>query len=144
MTEDFCPFESQTAEAARTGQWSVELSGHVDACRQCEETRALASLMGRAADHFGRNEPAPDPTLTWLKSQLTGRNEDEKRERRMRIWSHGIAGFAATLTGWAVLQWIPPVFALTFETLAATGAAMLLTLVILYFGAVRPLQDANR
>lgn len=144
MTDKPCPYESETAEAVRTGCWSDELRLHVAGCGSCDETRAVAGFMNRAAAALGRHEAAPDPTLIWLRAELARRDRREAGERRTWLWSGAISGVAATLTAWASVRWITPVVARYPEAFAMGGGAIALTLVILYFTVYRPLRNVNR
>jgi hypothetical protein len=144
MTEDSCPFEARTAQAVQSAQWPDELRTHVAQCNVCEETRAVAGFMRQTALRLGRTETPPDPTLIWLKATLARRDDQATVERRARLWSRGLTGLAAAIVGWAALQWIPPSLMLNNQTLAASGAAIVLTLAILYFAAYRPLKNAIR
>lgn len=144
MTDDFCPFETRTAEAARTGHWPEDLEAHVAACHACEQTVAVAGFMARTSECFGTNETAPDPTLIWIKSELARRNEAAAGERRAGLWSRGLTGVAATAVVWSAVQWIPPALTLDSRTLGAAGAAIVLTIAILYFAAYRPLKNVFR
>lgn len=144
MTDDFCPYESQTAEAARTGHWSDELRVHLTGCAACEETRVVAGFMNRVANVLETPEAGPDPMLIWLKAELSRRHERDDRERRTWIWSGALSGVAATLTAWAALEWIVPVIRLNPEAFAMGGAAIALTLGVLYFAVYRPLRNVDR
>jgi hypothetical protein len=144
MTDDFCPLETQTAEAARTGHWPEGLEAHAAACHACEQTVAVARFMARTSACFGRNESAPDPTLIWIKSELARRDKAAAGERRGGLWSRGLTGVAATAVVWSAVQWIPPALALDSRALGAAGAAIVLTIAILYFAAYRPLKNVFR
>ena len=149
MTETFCPYETQMAEAVTSGEWSDELRAHADECQSCGETVAVAAFMRHAAGHLGRSEPAPDPTLIWLKSELAARTSESKRERGLWFWAGGLTGLATALIVWAVVQWIPPIFDIYADTLTVAGAsiagaAIALTLGILYFAVYRPLRNVTR
>jgi hypothetical protein len=144
MTDDFCPWEARTVEAERSGHWPDDLEAHVAECSRCEQTLTVAGFMTQTSERFGRNETAPDPTLIWLKSELAKRDEEANGERRARLWSRGMTGLAATAVGWAAVQSIPAALALDSQTLAATGAGIVLALAILYFAAYKPLKDVVR
>jgi hypothetical protein len=143
MNDEPCRFEAKVAEAARSG-WSDALRAHVAGCAACEETWAVAAFMSRAAAAFGRHETAPDPMLIWLKAQLVRRDRREQRERQTWIWSGALSGVAATLTAWASLEWVVPILAPHADVFAMGGAAIALTLAILYFAVYRPLRNARR
>lgn len=144
MNDHFCPFEAQTAEAARTGHWPDELRDHVAGCAACEQTRVVAAFMNRIATAVESRETAPDPTLIWLKAEPSRRNEHERNERRTWIWSGALSGVAATLTAWASVEWVFPVVRLDPEAFAMGGAAIALTLGVLYFAVYRPLRNVDR
>jgi hypothetical protein len=144
MTDDFCPLETRTAEAARTGHWPEDLEAHVAACHECERTIAIARFMARTSECFDRNATAPDPTLIWAKSELARRDAAAAGERRTGLWSRGLTGVAATAVVWSAVQWIPPALALDSGALGAAGAAIVLTIAILYFAAYRPLKNVFR
>lgn len=144
MTDENCPFEARTAEAAKTGRWPGELRSHLAGCAVCEETRAVAAFFNRAAEALGRNEPAPDPTLIWLKAELARRDGLDRSDRRIWLWSGALSGVAATVTAWVSLKWIVPVVALDAGAFAMGGAAIAFTLGILYFTVYRPLRNVGR
>jgi len=98
--------------------------------------------MLRSAEQFGRQELAPDPTMLWVRAHLAKQRDDE-RDSRFRLWSLGLSGLAAALTGWAAVRWIPPVLMQHADTLATAGLSMALTIAILYFAAYKPLKNAN-
>jgi hypothetical protein len=144
MTDEFCPFEARTAEAAKTGRWSDELRSHLARCAVCQETRTVAAFMSRAAEALGSSEPAPDPTLIWLKAELARRNGFDRRDRKVWLWSGALSGVAATVTAWASLKWLVPVVALDAGAFAMGGGAIAFTLGILYFTVYRPLRNVER
>jgi hypothetical protein len=144
MTDRICPFEAWTAEAVKTGRWSDELRSHLAGCAVCEETRTVAALLNRAAEALGRTEPAPDPTLIWLKAELARRNGPDRRDRKIWLWSGALSGVAATVTAWVSLKWIVPVVALDAGAFAMGGGAIAFTLGILYFTVYRPLRNVGR
>jgi hypothetical protein len=144
MNDEPCRFEAEVAEAARSGLWSDALRSHVAGCVSCEETRMVAGFMNRAAAALGRQESAPDPTLIWLKAELARLGRSDQRERRAWIWSGAISGVAATLTAWASIEWALPVIMAHADVFAMGGAAIGLTLGVLYFAVYRPLRHVRR
>jgi hypothetical protein len=144
MSDEHCRFEADVIEASRSGLWSDVLRSHVTGCSPCDEARTVATFMSRAAVALGRQETAPDPTLIWLKAELARRDRREERERRTWIWSGAISGAAATVTAWVSIEWVLPIVRLYSEVFAMAGAAIALTLGILYFSVYRPLRNVRR
>lgn len=143
MTEQFCSFESQTIAAAKTGDWSSELSAHLAECRICEETRAITSLMNRTAEQLGRREAASDPTRLWLKARFDEQFNDEQRESRAGFWTRSLTGLAAAMTAWAAIQWIPPIIEPHMRVFTASSVTLvlMLTVTIVYFASYRPFKN---
>ena len=107
------------------------------------ESAAVANFMNRVAAELGRDDPAPDPTLIWVKARLARQTLEHQRERRAGLMSTALSGFAAAIAGWAALKWIPPLFTAYSGTMTILGAMMIIVVAILYFGAYRPLSNAN-
>lgn len=144
MNDAPCRFEAEVIEASRSGLWSDEIRSHVAGCTACEETRTVAAFMNRTAEALGRREAAPDPTLIWLRAELARRDRREQRDRRTWIWSGAVSGVAATVTAWVSIEWVLPIVRLHSDAFAMAGAAIALTLGILYFTVYRPLRNVRR
>lgn len=145
MSEQFCSFESQTISATQTGNWSSELTAHLAECQICKETRTVASFMSRAAEQLGQREPSGDPAALWLRGKFQEELVDEKRENRAGFWTRSLTGFAAAMTAWVAIQWIPPIIAPHIRVLAASSVVLVLvvTVAIVYFASYRPFTNAG-
>jgi hypothetical protein len=87
MTQKACPHEDAVVAAARSGNWSPELSAHRNSCLSCAElTLVVASLASDAESLDGIEKPLPDPGPIWLRARLVSRERDFERATRAIVW----------------------------------------------------------
>jgi hypothetical protein len=140
MTDIACELENETGRAARDGVWTDSLRAHVEVCAACRETRAAATLMLRVATAFGRREPAPDPTLIWLKAELAKRAAGERRAARSRLFGIAVGSLAVTASGLVAVRTAGPLLTAMNWPLALSAASLGLGLLVVWFFGLRPLH----
>jgi hypothetical protein len=87
MTSKPCPHEEAVSAAARSGDWSPELSAHRDSCLSCAElTLVVAALAADAEELTAMEAPLPDPGSIWLRARLATREKDFQRATRAIVW----------------------------------------------------------
>ena len=87
MSSKPCPHEHAVAAAARSGDWSPEVSAHRDSCLSCAElTLVVAALVADAEDLAAIEAPLPDPGPIWLRARLANRERDYQRATRAIVW----------------------------------------------------------
>jgi hypothetical protein len=100
MNSKACPHEEAVVTAARSGEWSPELSAHRDGCLTCAElTLVVASLAADAEELAGIETPLPDPGPIWLRARLASRERDYQRATRAIVWVQRAAVAVALATG---------------------------------------------
>jgi hypothetical protein len=104
MSSKTCPLEQAVAAAARSGNWSPELSAHRDSCLSCAElTLVVAALEADAKDLAAIEAPLPDPGSIWLRARLASRERDYRRAIRAIVWVQRAAVGVALAVGLAFL-----------------------------------------
>ena len=82
-----CSYQEAVAAAARSGDWSPELSTHRDGCLTCAElTLVVAALAADAEELNAIETPLPDPAPIWLRARLASRERDYHRATRAITW----------------------------------------------------------
>lgn len=105
-----------------------------------EETdQKVESFMQRVAVAYGRNEPAPDPGLLWLRARLERRTERERKVLTARQFSFSLIVVALLITGYVGLQVTAPVLAGIGIVGTATAATVAGVALIVWFVGIRPL-----
>ena len=112
-------------------------------------TDHVAEFMQRVAAACGRNEPAPDPTLIWIKQELARRESISLRAARLHLMGFGFTGVAIAIAAFIALRFIVPALAAAEPAITAAGPALLPTaaallgvLAIVWFLGFRPLRYA--
>ena len=78
-----CPYEDAVASAARSGDWSPELSVHRNECLSCAEVTLVAAALAADADELAVTAPPlPDPGMIWLRARLASRQQEFHRATR--------------------------------------------------------------
>lgn len=87
MSSRTCPHEHAVTAAARSGDWSPELSAHRDNCLSCAELTLVMAAMAADAEALSAIEtPLPDPGSIWLRARLATRERDFHRATRSIVW----------------------------------------------------------
>lgn len=87
MKNQSCPHEDAVVAAARTGDWTSELSAHRDGCMTCAELTLVVAAMAadaEALDDMAR--PLPDARVIWLRARLAERENIYRRATRAIVW----------------------------------------------------------
>jgi hypothetical protein len=105
-------------------------------------TDPVAELMNRVATACGRNEPAPDPTLIWLKAELARRDQRERKAARLQLLSHGLSSVAIAVSAWVALRFAAPALATVSPALLVTGVSLAAAFALVWFFGFRPLRHA--
>ena len=102
---DVCRFERDTIEAAKSGQWTDALRGHVRTCADCAAAASVAGWMDLLGRTDERQQKLPDPAVVWLKSQiLRGSAVAERASRPVTIAQ--VIAYLLVAAGWAgFLSW---------------------------------------
>ena len=120
MSTKPCPHEGAVTEAARSGEWSPELTAHRDGCLSCAElTLVVAALATDAEELAGIEEPLPDPGPIWLMGRLASRERDYLRATRAIVWVQRAAVAAVIAVG---LFFVPGLWALVKGAVAGLGS----------------------
>jgi hypothetical protein len=106
------------------------------------ENDTMAALMDRVAIAFGRNDPAPDPTLIMIKAELAERVLRERRASRHKLIGITASILAVGTSAWIALQFAAPALASVDTVLAMSGASLLVVPLIVWFFGLRPLSRA--
>jgi hypothetical protein len=107
MTQKVCPYEDAVAAAARSGNWSPELSGHRNSCMSCAElTLVVASLIVDAEALDSIEKPLPDPGSIWLWARLASRERDFERATRAIIWVQRTTIAVVIALGFVFVPWL--------------------------------------
>jgi len=102
MTTNNCPHEEAVTAAARSGDWSPELTAHRDGCLTCAElTLVVAALAADAEELAAINAPLPDPAPIWLRARLASRERQYQRATRAIVWVQRAAMAIALAIGFA-------------------------------------------
>jgi len=102
MTPNNCPHEEAVTAAARSGDWSPELTAHRDGCLTCAElTLVVAALAADAEELAAINAPLPDPAPIWLRARLASRERQYQRATRAIVWVQRAAMAIALAIGFA-------------------------------------------
>ena len=102
MTTNNCPHEEAVTAAARSGDWSPELTAHRDGCLTCAElTLVVAALAADAEELAAINAPLPDPAPIWLRARLASRERQYQRATRAIVWVQRAAIAIALAIGFA-------------------------------------------
>lgn len=137
MTTELCEFEGQSTLAARMGQWPDALRQHARGCPACSEALRAAAFLGRIVSLGDRSDSLPEPTRIWLRARIEQEIEVELRASRSRLWSLGLAGFAAALSAWAVWRAGGDALTTLAGQLPRAGEALLPTAIgIAFVGAI--------
>ena len=112
-------------------------------------TDNVAEFMQRVAAACGRDEPAPDPTLIWIKQELARRESVAHRVARLRLLGFGFTCLAMAIAAFVALRFAVPALAATGPAFTAAGiallptaAALLAVSAIVWFLGFRPLRNA--
>jgi len=106
------------------------------------ENDTIAVFMNRTASAFGRDEPAPDPTLILIKAELAERELRERRVARHKLVGIGLSCVAVMTSVWIAIRFAGPMLVGLDSVLTLAGASLLVVpLVVWYFG-LRPLARA--
>ena len=82
-----CPHEDAVVAAARTGDWTSELSAHRDGCMTCAELTLVVAAMAADAEALdGMARPLPDAGVIWLRARLAERENIYRRATRAIVW----------------------------------------------------------
>ena len=104
MSSTSCPHEQAVTAAARSGEWSAELSAHRDSCLTCAElTLVVAALATDAEELAVIEKPLPDPGAIWLRARLASRERDYRRAIGAIVWVQRAAVGVALAVGLAVV-----------------------------------------
>jgi hypothetical protein len=100
MSSKACPHEEAVVAAARSGEWSPELSAHRDGCLTCAElTLVVAALAADAEELAGIESSPPDPGTIWLRARLASRERDYRRATGAIVWIQRTAVGVALAVG---------------------------------------------
>jgi hypothetical protein len=87
MNQKACPYEDAVVAAARSGNWSSELSAHRNSCLSCAELTLVVTVLARDAEGLNSIEkPLPNPGPIWLRAHLASRERDFMRATRAIVW----------------------------------------------------------
>ena len=99
MKPEHCELTAAAIQASRDGNWSEELSAHVDSCEPCGMARWMGGLARSIEARAGR---LPDPELIWLKARIRQRSRPPRLAMlpiRAAQWL-GAAGLASRSAAW--------------------------------------------
>lgn len=68
-----CEHTSDVSRAVRTGFWPSALQEHVQTCRACSETRAVAEALLQESSRMRAADPAPDASRVWFEARRRAR-----------------------------------------------------------------------
>lgn len=78
-----CPYEDAVNAAARSGDWTADLSAHRDGCMSCAAlTLVVAALVADAENLSKESIALPVPNLIWMRSRLAAREHTFRRATR--------------------------------------------------------------
>lgn len=77
-----CSRESDTARAARTGEWPEGLRAHVVDCPVCHDVALVAAALGRDQRRQPAEPPVASPGRVWWMAQLRARHGAVRRALR--------------------------------------------------------------
>lgn len=100
---------------------------------------AIAAFMTRVADAHGRDEPALDPMLIWLRAALERRLEREQRARSARLLSFKLSIVALGLSGYIAARFTVPMLADLGEVAIITGLTLAAVATAVWYLGFRPL-----
>lgn len=97
-----CEFESQAAQAQRSGAWPAGLREHLPGCALCAEVLLIAEFLQQEAESTETQSRLPGPGFLWWKSQRLRRALALERATRTIAWARNLA---AVVCG-AALLWL--------------------------------------
>ena len=77
-----CSRESDTARAARTGEWPEALRTHAASCPVCRDVALVAAALGRDRRHLPADPPLASAGRIWWMAQLRARHAAAERAVR--------------------------------------------------------------
>ena len=110
MTARPCPYEDAVAAAARSGEWSPELSVHRNECLSCAEVTLVAAALTADADELAvAAPPLPDPGMIWLRARLAAR---ERKFHRATRWIAIVQKVTLACAAAVALAFVPDLWGL--------------------------------
>lgn len=108
MSQASCPQEAEAHKAVRTGTWEAGLSAHVAGCAVCREIVQVSRWMQTLAESPGETHALPDAGLLWWRAQLSEKQAEGERARKILDWAEFIFAtlLVAGLVGWIGWNWI--------------------------------------
>lgn len=106
------------------------------------ETR-VAAFMRRVGAAHGRDEPAPDADLVWLRARLEQGFEREQRARNASLLSMKLSLLGFAVCAFAVASFVLPVLAESGDSGIATGVTLAAIVPLIWFLGLRPLDRAR-
>lgn len=138
MTRRTCERESSVAAAARSGQWSADLEGHLAACAICAETKRVAELFLQHASVISTQLQPSAASVVWQRMQAQRRQLALKRATQCVTLMSLLAGmYAAVLAGWYLPRLWHPQLSTDLSPLSSgvVLAGIVTTLVAVLIGA---------
>ena len=118
MIKTECVFEREVLRAAKTNQWTSDLSNHAASCPLCQETMAMTKITKKISQEDSTHA-LPSYRLIWVKAQYVRRQERLSKLDLIALIGVSLVGIAVFA---GLLLWgFPQLFAGVLQSVGASS-----------------------